>query len=121
MAANDVVGVFGDDEDALLAKAELVKSGLPAHRVVISTSLTADGIAAEAPGQSFGNQPGHGRSAQTQTTARLAAGSEVGQFEQANRTGACIVTVDASAEFAPDHIERILTRCGARGLQRRPY
>jgi hypothetical protein len=48
--------VFADLSAAGRVKEELVKSGI--ERVAMSRCLTEDGIAAEAPGQPYANQPG---------------------------------------------------------------
>src|SRR5712671_7732715 len=48
--------VFADLSAAGRVKDEIVKSGI--ERVAMSRCLTEDGIAAEAPGQPYANQPG---------------------------------------------------------------
>jgi len=50
------VGIFASRSCAQAAKAALVAAGVPTERITLSATLTADGIAAEAPGESCVNQ-----------------------------------------------------------------
>ena len=45
-------------EDAGRAETALVRAGVPRSRLCLSRSMTEDGVAAEAPGQSYENQTG---------------------------------------------------------------
>lgn len=53
-----MIGVFGSPAAAERARGVLLEAGVSENRIALSATLTDDGIGAEAPGQSFGNQPG---------------------------------------------------------------
>ena len=57
LGAQTVIGIFGSPAAAEQARGVLLEAGVPENRVALSATLTDDGIGAEAPGQSFGNQP----------------------------------------------------------------
>lgn len=108
MANRTIVGIFGSPDAAERARGELLGAGVPEKRIVVSVCLSQDDIAAEAPGQSFENQPGQPES--DAATAR---------YGESVRTGACIVSVAAEAAQCRD-IERLLKRSGARHTSYRP-
>ena len=58
IGAKTVVAVFDSRPAAELAKATLLRAGVPENRIAVSAGLTDDGIAAEVPGQAYENQPG---------------------------------------------------------------
>ena len=53
-----IYGVFASPEAAERSRAALLADGVAAPRITISRALTEDGVAAEAPGQNYENQPG---------------------------------------------------------------
>jgi hypothetical protein len=53
-----IAALFDSLEDAGRAEIALLVSGLPPSRLCLSRSMTEDGLAAEAPGQSYENQTG---------------------------------------------------------------
>ena len=92
-----VVGVFSSAPAAEHACDTLRRAGVPEKRIVLSTHLTADGIAAEVPGQSFENQPG--QPAERSAQARLG---------EAVRSGSCVVSVLARSDEERHFIEALL-------------
>jgi hypothetical protein len=104
-----VTGIFGNPEDAQKAKDALVRNGVAPQRITISGTLTGDDIAAEAPGQSYDNQPGQPESETAWS-----------RYAEAIRTGTCIVSVAAVAVDEQPRIETLLRRSGARGTVQQP-
>jgi hypothetical protein len=102
MAHRTIVGIFESPDAAYHAKSELLGAGIAEERIVVSGCLTDDGIAAEAPGQSFENQPG-----QPQSDAAAA------RYGESVRTGACVVSVLIQGADGVS-IERLLKINGAR-------
>lgn len=104
MASHQVIGIYSSVARARLALEALVVEGLPEERIALSVGLTEDGIAAEAPGQRYFNQPSdrggwfgstrHGEEGQ----ARKAGVAD------ATPQGACMVTAEA---HSLDEAERI--------------
>lgn len=90
------------------ARAALLRSGIPPHSVTLSANLTADSIAAEAPGQSFTNQPG-----------QPAGDSACADYGEKIRTGACAVSVEPGAAGRAA-VEKILQTSGAHITTQRP-
>ena len=89
--------VFGNVAAAERARAELARSGI--GRIAISRCLTEDGIAAEAPGQPYANQPGQ-RSEESDSSPYL----------DAILSGSVVLTVEVQtarqAGFAADVAQR---------------
>jgi hypothetical protein len=56
MRTHTLIAVFASEAEAIRAKAALVRAGIDENSLAISTDLTRDGIAAEAPGQAYENQ-----------------------------------------------------------------
>jgi hypothetical protein len=92
-----VIGVFGDPRAAAHARAVLVRAGVPGKRIEVSRLLTGDGIAAEAPGQSFENQPG-----------QPALGRARARIGEAMRSGTCVVSVLARSDEERYFVEAVL-------------
>jgi hypothetical protein len=105
-----VSAVFDSVQRAEEAKRVLLEAGLPPGRIAVSSHLTADGIAAEAPGQSFENQPGQGAG-----EALLEESREKweARFGEATRSGACVLSVRAISEEERLMAEALLRRTGA--------
>lgn len=97
LGSTRVVGVFSSAPAAEHACDTLRRAGVPEKRIVLSTHLTADGIAAEVPGQSFENQPG--QPAEQSAQARLG---------DAVRSGSCVVSVLARSDEERHFIEALL-------------
>ncbi len=98
-----VVAIFGSESAARRAQAAVEGEGVQVERVGVQADLAQlDGIGAEAPGESFENQPGESR----------AASDRAGPGETA-RSGGWVVTVLADPSVHPG-IEAILRRNGAR-------
>jgi hypothetical protein len=96
LGTKTVVGVFDSVSAAEDAKAVLLQAGLPESRVAISGSLTDDAIAAEAPGQSFENQPGQ------------AHDKKSAQYGEAVRSGGCVLSVFARSDEESHYVERLM-------------
>jgi hypothetical protein len=108
MAQPPIVGVFNSVGAAEEARAALLRSGLAPHSVTLSVHLTADSIAAEAPGQSFANQPG-----------QPPGDSACADYGEKIRTGACTVSVEPGPAGRAA-IEQILQANGAHITTQRP-
>lgn len=108
MAQRTIVGIFESTDAAQHAKTELLGAGIAEHRIVVSRCLTDDDIAAEAPGQSYENQPG-------QPVDDAAAA----RYGESVRTGACVVSVLVQGADGVS-IERLLKINGARHTTDRP-
>ena len=67
----------------------------------LGVPLTDDGVAAEAPGQSFENQPG-----------QPPADSRSARYGEAIRTGACVLSVFTRSEEEKQHVEQLLLGTG---------
>jgi len=111
MARHQVVGVFDSMARARLAREALIVEGFPEEQVTLSVDMTEDGIAAEAPGESYENQPSDrggawdwlgsiwGRGAENRRAA-LAA--------DAARRGVCVVTAEARTAAEADRAQEIM-------------
>jgi len=100
---NVVTGVFARAGDADQAKLRLVEAGVPEDCIALSTDLSADGVAAEFPGQSYSNQPG-----QASGEDFLDAGADTAHV------GACVLRVDLGSNADRGSVELIMRQCGAR-------
>jgi len=109
LGAQTVVGVFGSPAAAEQARFVLLDAGVPENRIALSATLTDDGIGAEAPGQSFENQPGQPR-----------ADSEVARYGEAVRTGGCVLSVFTRSEEEKQYVEQLLLRNRAHHTVIRP-
>lgn len=102
------VGIFRSRADAERAQRALLAAGVPAGQLHVSAPLTADGIAAEAPGQSYENQD----------IREDADEKAIAQYGEDVRSGACVLSVDVAGDLAG--VERLLREEGARIVTRRP-
>ena len=102
MAGNMVEGVFASLRAAEHARSSLLDNGIAEARISLSGELTADDVAAEAPGQTYSNQPGH----------PAGAGLAHGHADAAH-AGACVLCVDVDAGGDRNSVERIMRDCGA--------
>jgi len=96
LGTKTVVGVFDSVSAAEDARATLLQAGVPEKRIALSGGLTDDPLAAEAPGQSFENQPGQGNERKT------------AQYGEAVRSGGCVVSVFARSDEESHYVERLL-------------
>ena len=99
IGAKTVVAVFDSRPAADGAKAKLLRAGVPESRIALSAGLTDDGIAAEAPGQAYENQPG-----------QPARDPQAARFAEAVRSGACVVSVLARSDEETDYVAALLRR-----------
>jgi hypothetical protein len=114
--------IFRKEEDALRAKEECLNAGIPVERIALSVSETADGIAAEAPGESYENQPGEAKADAAEGGFIRRIGNWIGgeashdtrqaRYGEAVRAGIRVLTVDVRSEDEKKRIANILTRCG---------
>lgn len=111
MKAKTAVGIYENVGAAERARNELVAAGVARERISLSRSLTEDGIAAEAPGQSFENQQGGGQPESEREHAR---------FNETLRAGGCIVTVNCADGADESGVRELMQRSGARGTLARP-
>lgn len=117
-----VRAIFRKEEDALRAKDECLTAGIPVERITLSVSETADGIAAEAPGESYENQPGEARADAAEGGLIRRIGDWIGgeashdrqqaKYGEMVRAGVRVLTVDVRSEDEKKRIANILTRCG---------
>jgi hypothetical protein len=105
--ATQLTGIFDTVSAAERARDALVAEGIARERITLSALQTRDGIAAEAPGQSYENQAGADRES-----------VERGRFGSAIRSAVCALTVDAAGE--KDRVAAILESRGAREVTRPP-
>jgi hypothetical protein len=110
MGSETIAGIFDSVGSAEQARRILLEAGVPGHRIAVSSDLTADGIAAEAPGQSFENQPGQrsGYTVVEGSRERRAA-----RFGEAVRSGVCVVSVHARSDEEKLMAEALMRRNGA--------
>lgn len=106
MARSQVVGVYGSVARARVVQEALITEGTPEDQVSISVDLTADGIAAEAPGQAYVNQPGDGGSAVRWQGAD--GGPRAEPQLAATRAGGCVVTAAARNAHEARRIRAIM-------------
>src|SRR5688572_7423945 len=52
-----IIAVFASESEATQARSALLSNGFSESQLTISANFTGDGIAAEAPGQAYENQP----------------------------------------------------------------
>jgi hypothetical protein len=109
MAGCVIQGAFGSVAAAQDARQLLIDAGVPAAAITISIVETADGIAAEAIGQSYENQPGEDDSERARDTARQ---------NEAVRSAVCALSVDADTEQCASLAEAVMRRAGARRVGR---
>jgi hypothetical protein len=102
LGSQTVVGVFGSPAAAEEARGVLLDLGIPESRVALSAMMTGDDIGAEAPGQSYENQPGQPPS-----------DSASARYGGAVRTGACALSVFTRSEEEKQYVEQLLLRNGA--------
>lgn len=98
LGTKTVVAVFDSVPAAEAAKGELLREGVPEARIALSASLTDDAIGAEAPGQSFQNQPGQ------------RADRDTARYGEAVRSGGCVLSVFARSDEEGHYLERLLQR-----------
>ena len=97
-----ITAIFDSIAAAQAAREALVREGLDGDGIALSACQTSDDVAAEAPGQSFENQPGQ--------DPRDSASARYGT---AVRSGACTLTLDAAATEVR-RLREWLTERGAR-------
>ena len=115
-----VVGIFDSEASARQARDELVRTGISESCVAISTDLTHDGIAAEAPGQSYENQPGQApnRDKPQRWFGSVSGGSarrahREAQYDDAVHSGSCVLSVEAGSAEEVQRAEEIMGRLRA--------
>jgi hypothetical protein len=96
LGTKTVVGVFDSVSAAEDARATLLQAGVSEKRIALSGGLTDDPLAAEAPGQSFENQPGQEHEKKT------------AQYGEAVRSGGCVVSVFARSDEESHYVERLM-------------
>lgn len=99
-----VVGVFPDLRACERARRSVCEAGVEPSRMRVSRAFTEDGIAAEAPGQSFENQPGQPESDSAQAP-----------YAEALRSGACALSVSCESAEDREWIDEMLRRAGSTG------
>ncbi len=98
-----LTGIFASRADAEYARRALLDAGVTPDNMAMSVSQTRDGIAAEAPGESYENQPGEPRSE-----------DRAAPYNEAVRSGVCALTVDVYSDGERDRLGRLLRENGAR-------
>jgi hypothetical protein len=97
------VGIFDGAGAAEQARTRLLEAGVRSDRIVLSVEVSEDDIAAEAPGQSFDNQPGQ----PPEDEVRPRHGEAV-------RGGARVLSVRAETQAETKRFAELLRRMGAR-------
>lgn len=100
----NIVGVFRDPGAAEQARRAVCDAGIDPARVRLSRLLAEDGIAAEAPGQSFENQPGQPENDGAQAP-----------YAEAFRSGGCALSVSCDSAEDGEWVGELLRRCGSSG------
>jgi hypothetical protein len=100
-----IVGVFQDLPACEHARRMVCDAGVEAARVELSRPSAEDGIAAEAPGQSFENQPGQPED-----------DSAVSRYGESLRSGACALSVTCDSAEDREWIDELLRRAGSTGV-----
>lgn len=103
MPERRIAGVFASAQEAGRAREQLLRSGIPEDRIVLSLDLSRDAIAAEAPGQSYSNQIG-------QPPRELPEGDHADRV----RAGGCVLTVRADSREQSERLSSLLREQGAR-------
>jgi hypothetical protein len=103
-----VTGVFGTMAAAERIREQLIENGVSEGRITLSRPITEDPIAGEWMGQSYENQPnqGSGRPREHDTSGEA-------HYNEAVRSGVCVVSVDVAGDDA-DTIQQVLRAGGAR-------
>jgi hypothetical protein len=104
------VGIFASRSGAQAAKAKLVAAGVPSERIALSARMTADGIAAEAPGESYVNQRRRDSEADV----------EAARYGDLVRSGACVVSVLVQSDEERSRLEALMQRLGAHAVTQKP-
>lgn len=109
MRSHQVIGIYSSIARARLAQEALIAEGMPEDRVAISIDLTEDGIAAEAPGQPYVNQPADRDTGWFGSSP----GSEWRENRQprssnAAQCGACVVTAEARSKAEAFRVREIM-------------
>lgn len=102
MAQRIVAGIFASIGAGEQAQERLLAAGVARDCIALSRDLTADGIAAEAPGQPYCNQPGQGPE------------SDPEKYSEAALGGGCVIQVNVASGRDQARAEHILRDCGAR-------
>ena len=110
MPARTIIGVFDSTASAERACSALLRAGIPDERISVSVHLTEDGIAAEAPGQSY----------ERQRFDHPQADTDWARYSSLLRTGTRVVSVAADSADDLARIEHLMRRSGARGTAKRP-
>ena len=97
-----IAGLYDSLEAAGRAQAALVLAGVADRRICVSRSMTEDGIAAEAPGQSYENQNDDENSASA-------------KFTDAVLGAVCVVSVKVMSRGEAALAAAVLRNNGARG------
>jgi len=92
-----VAAVFPSEHAADEAKAALLGRGVRAERISTSMNMTQDAVAAEAPGEAYGNAAPYGEAA---------------------RAGTCVLTVNACSCNEERYLDELMRRHGARAVMR---
>jgi hypothetical protein len=104
-----ITGVFGSMTAAEQLRRQLIDAGVAPGCITISRPLTEDPIAGEWLGQSYENQPGQGSGAPAERDT-----NDEAKYNEAVRSGVCVVSVDVEASSDRGSIERAMRDAGAR-------
>ncbi len=117
-----MVGVFNSPALAEKAREELAASGIDESSIALSADLTSDGIAAEAPGESYENQPGQ-RPSLPHDGGWFAwlVGDQALQVREAQegdavRSGSCTMSVDVQSSKEARRAHLVMRHHGARSI-----
>lgn len=107
MPNQTVVGIFDGAGAAEQARTKLLEAGVREDRIVLSAEVSEDDIAAEAPDQSFDNQPGQ----PPEDEVRPRHGEAV-------RGGARVLSVRTETQAETRRFAELMRQMGARDLPR---
>lgn len=97
-----IVGVFRDPRECERARQKVCDAGVEPGRIEVSRPVTEDGIAGEAPGQSFENQPGQPE-----------VDRAVARYGESVRGGSCALSVTCESAEDREWIDELLRRSGS--------
>jgi hypothetical protein len=124
-----VHAIFRSDDETRRARVQCLAIGIPEERLTVSVSQTADGIAGEAPGQSYENQPDEKREDEGGLMRRL--GDWVGgkasydtqqaEYGEDVRSAVRVLSVDTQSDDEARRVSAILRGCGGTVEERTLY
>lgn len=109
-----IEGAFDAMDTARRARQLLLDAGVPSGDLSLSAPVTADPIAAEAPGESFENQPGQPDDGGPAEALEHA----MSRHDEDVRAAVCVLSVETDASVESGALADVIRRAGARSVWR---